>query len=278
MVGGALLGAAANRQVCPTISEMTFGNQSMCKSHANDGRSCARVCSVFRVSAARAWSRVPRYGLRAAPPMRRKPAGWVSGGFQFRIARARQCETTFEQRRSRARRLSQTESSSVNSLVVPYANFSLQSPVAALCERRVPWISAAVIDRRAAVIDSRYNSVSDFAEASSQGFFVPGETGQQAAPGLLGALVCKAALNSLRNVLRSSQMQSELVKHGQAWSSGVKPNHANHWEPDVCVAATHVYSNCDADAAGMSRSGQSGFDREFSAFSVSDCPSMPFNV
>jgi hypothetical protein len=28
MVGGALLGAAANRQVCPTISEMTFGNQS----------------------------------------------------------------------------------------------------------------------------------------------------------------------------------------------------------------------------------------------------------
>jgi hypothetical protein len=29
MVGGALLGAAANRQVCPTISEMTFGNQSM---------------------------------------------------------------------------------------------------------------------------------------------------------------------------------------------------------------------------------------------------------
>jgi len=33
MVGGALLGAAANRQVCPTISEMTFGNQS-------NGRSC----------------------------------------------------------------------------------------------------------------------------------------------------------------------------------------------------------------------------------------------
>jgi len=29
MVGGALLGAAANRQVCPTISEMTFGNHSM---------------------------------------------------------------------------------------------------------------------------------------------------------------------------------------------------------------------------------------------------------
>jgi len=28
MVGGALLGAAANRQVCPTISEMTFGNHS----------------------------------------------------------------------------------------------------------------------------------------------------------------------------------------------------------------------------------------------------------
>ena len=28
MVGGALPGAAANRQVCPTISEMTFGNQS----------------------------------------------------------------------------------------------------------------------------------------------------------------------------------------------------------------------------------------------------------
>jgi len=28
MVGGALLGAAANRQVCPTISEMTFGNPS----------------------------------------------------------------------------------------------------------------------------------------------------------------------------------------------------------------------------------------------------------
>ena|GEM_PF-6414384 len=28
MVGGALLGAVANRQVCPTISEMTFGNQS----------------------------------------------------------------------------------------------------------------------------------------------------------------------------------------------------------------------------------------------------------
>jgi len=27
-LGGALLGAAANRQVCPTISEMTFGNQS----------------------------------------------------------------------------------------------------------------------------------------------------------------------------------------------------------------------------------------------------------
>ena len=26
MVGGALPGAAANRQVCPTISEMTFGN------------------------------------------------------------------------------------------------------------------------------------------------------------------------------------------------------------------------------------------------------------
>jgi hypothetical protein len=28
MVGDALLGAAANRQVCPTISEMTVGNQS----------------------------------------------------------------------------------------------------------------------------------------------------------------------------------------------------------------------------------------------------------
>jgi len=28
MVGGALPGAAANRQVCPTISEMTFGNYS----------------------------------------------------------------------------------------------------------------------------------------------------------------------------------------------------------------------------------------------------------
>jgi len=28
MVGGALPGAAANRQVCPTISEMTFGNHS----------------------------------------------------------------------------------------------------------------------------------------------------------------------------------------------------------------------------------------------------------
>gem|GEM_PF-5566076 len=27
--GRALLGAAANRQVCPTISEMTFGNQSI---------------------------------------------------------------------------------------------------------------------------------------------------------------------------------------------------------------------------------------------------------
>jgi len=33
MVGGALLGAAANRQVCPTISEMTFGNHSNHKAY-----------------------------------------------------------------------------------------------------------------------------------------------------------------------------------------------------------------------------------------------------
>src|SRR6185503_775186 len=32
MVGGALPGAAANRQVCPTISEMTFGNHSNMRS------------------------------------------------------------------------------------------------------------------------------------------------------------------------------------------------------------------------------------------------------
>jgi len=31
MLGGALLGAAANRQVCPTISQMTFGNHSKIK-------------------------------------------------------------------------------------------------------------------------------------------------------------------------------------------------------------------------------------------------------
>src|SRR6185436_4615053 len=37
MVGGALLGAAANRQVCPTISEMTFGNHSNSCSVLNSG-------------------------------------------------------------------------------------------------------------------------------------------------------------------------------------------------------------------------------------------------
>jgi len=41
MVGGALLGAAANRQVCPTISEMTFGNQSRFhRTHTPISRNC----------------------------------------------------------------------------------------------------------------------------------------------------------------------------------------------------------------------------------------------
>ena len=42
MVGGALLGAAANRQVCPTISEMTFGNHSIPPFHEPGFRSSRR--------------------------------------------------------------------------------------------------------------------------------------------------------------------------------------------------------------------------------------------
>gem|GEM_PF-1944688 len=49
MVGGALLGAAANRQVCPTISEMTFGNQSS-RQGATFRASDFRVSFGFRAS------------------------------------------------------------------------------------------------------------------------------------------------------------------------------------------------------------------------------------